>query len=108
VGQVAARPSAALAARFGPEGIRAHRLASGEDEHPGNPRRPPPDLLVATTIDPPARRGGGAASPTKALADQLSARLRRLGLACLSLRIEVETEHGERLTRVWRHQDGFA
>jgi protein ImuB len=108
LGQLAALPGADLAARFGPEGIRAHRLASGEDERPGNPRRPPPDLLVATTIDPPAQRVDVAAFAAKALADQLSARLRRLGLACLSLRIEVETEHDERLTRVWRHQDGFA
>jgi protein ImuB len=108
LGQLAALPGADLAARFGPEGVRAHRLASGEDERPGNPRRPPPDLLVATTIDPPAQRVDVAAFAAKALADQLSARLRRLGLACLSLRIEVETEHGERLARVWRHQDGFA
>jgi protein ImuB len=108
LGQLAALPGADLAARFGPEGVRAHRLASGEDERPGNPRRPPPDLLVTSTIDPPAQRVDVAAFAAKALADQLSARLRRLGLACLSLRIEVETEHGERLTRVWRHQDGFA
>jgi protein ImuB len=108
LGQLAALPGADLAARFGPEGIRAHRLASGEDERPANPRRPPPDLLVATTIDPPAQRVDVAAFVAKALADQLSARLRQLGLACLSLRIEVETEHGERLARVWRHQDGFA
>ena len=108
LGQLAVLPGADLAARFGPEGVRAHRLASGEDERPGNPRRPPPDLLVATTIDPPAQRVDVAAFAAKALADQLSARLRQLGLACLSLRIEVETEHGERLARVWRHQDGFA
>src|SRR4029453_4186406 len=31
LGQLAALPGADLAARFGPEGVRAHRLASGED-----------------------------------------------------------------------------
>src|SRR6266511_2659867 len=108
LGQVAALPRADLATRFGPEGVRAHRLARGEDERPRNPRRPPPDLRVATNIEPPAQRVDAAAFAAKKLADELSARLRRLGLACLALRVEIETEHGERLVRVWRHQDGFA
>src|SRR6266545_4703883 len=108
LGQVAALPRADLATRFGPEGVRAHRLARGEDERPRNPRRPPPDLRVATNLEPPARRVEAAAFAAKSLADELAVRLRRLGLACLALRVEIETEHGERLARVWRHQDGFA
>ena len=108
LGQVAALPRADLASRFGAEGVRAHRLARGEDERPPNPRRPPPDLRVAANLEPPAQRADAAAFVAKKLADELSARLRRLGLACLALRVEIETEHGERLVRVWRHQDGFA
>src|SRR6266545_2407353 len=108
LGQVAALPRADLATRFGPEGVRAHRLARGEDERPRNPRRPPPDLRVAASIEPPAQRVDAAAFAAKKLADELAVRLRRLGLACLALRVEIETEHGERLARVWRHQDGFA
>jgi protein ImuB len=108
LGQLAALPRADLATRFGAEGVRAHRLARGEDERPRNPRRPPPDLRVAAGLDPPAQRAEEGAFAAKRLADELAARLRRHGLACLALRVEVETEHGERLVRVWRHQDGFA
>jgi protein ImuB len=108
LGRLAALSRAHLAARFGPEGARAHRLANGQDERPPRARRPPPDLLVAAELDPPADRVDVAAFAAKALAGELSDRLRQLGLACPRLRIEAETEHGERLVRVWRHQDGFA
>src|SRR5919197_2788870 len=104
LGHVAALPRAALAARFGPEGIRAHRLASGADEYPRASRRPPPDLEVAVELEPPAGRVDVAAFAAKTLADELIERLERLGLACTRLRIEVETEHGETLARIWRHE----
>jgi protein ImuB len=104
LGHLAALPRAALAARFGPEGVRAHRLASGADEHPRASRRPPPDLGVAAELEPPAGRVDVAAFAAKALADELVERLERLGLACTRLRIEIETEHGETLSRIWRHE----
>jgi protein ImuB len=104
LGDLAVLPRAAMAARFGPEGVRAHRLASGLDEYPRASRRPAPDLGVATELDPPATRVDVAAFAAKALADELVDRLERLGLACTRLRIEVETEHGETLARVWRHE----
>jgi hypothetical protein len=103
LGDLAALPRTDLAARFGPEGARAHRLASGLDEWPRAARRPPPDLRVVAELDPPAERVDVAAFAAKALADQLVARLERLGLACTRLRVEAETEHGETLVRVWRH-----
>lgn len=104
LGHLAALPRAALAARFGPEGTRAHRLASGVDEHPRASRRPAPDLRVAAELEPPAGRVDVAAFAAKALADELVERLEGLGLACTRFRIEVETEHGETLSRVWRHE----
>ncbi|HEX8858081.1 MAG TPA: DNA polymerase Y family protein [Actinomycetes bacterium] len=104
LGDLAALPRAAMAARFGPEGVRAHRLASGLDEHPRASRRPAPDLGVATELDSPAMRVDVVAFAAKALADKLVDHLERLGLACTRLRIEVETEHGETLARVWRHE----
>jgi protein ImuB len=104
LGDLAAMPRTAMAARFGPEGVRAHRLASGLDEHPRASRRPPPELGVAAELDPPVMRIDVAAFAAKALADELVDRLDRLGLACTRLRIEVETEHGETLARVWRHE----
>jgi protein ImuB len=103
LGDLAALRRADLATRFGPEGSRVHRLASGLDEWPGAARRPPPDLRVVAELDPPAERVDVAAFAAKALADELVARLGRLGLACTRLRVEAETEHGETLARVWRH-----
>jgi protein ImuB len=103
LGDLAVLPRAGLATRFGPEGSRAHRLASGLEEWPRAARHPPPDLRVVAELDPPAGRVDVAAFAAKALADELVARLERLGLACTRLRIEAETEHGETLTRVWRH-----
>jgi protein ImuB len=103
LGDLAALPAADLATRFGPEGARAARLAAGLDEHPRGARRPPPDLRVAAGLEPPADRVDVAAFTAKALADELVARLDRLGLACTRLRIEAETDQGETLSRVWRY-----
>jgi protein ImuB len=107
LGDLAALPRADLAARFGPEGERAHRLASGLDEQPRGFRRPPPDLRVAAVLDPPATRVDVAAFAAKSLADGLAGRLAALGLACTRLRVEAATEREEALARVWRHEDGF-
>jgi protein ImuB len=103
LGDLAALPRADLAARFGPEGARASRLAAGLDEQPRGARPPPPDLRLAAELDPPADRVDVAAFTAKALADDLVARLDRLGLACTRLRVEAETDQGETLSRVWRH-----
>ena len=103
LGDLAALPAADLAARFGPEGARAARLAAGLDEHPKGARRPPPDLRVSAELDPPADRVDIAAFTAKALADELVARLDRVGLACTRLRIEAETDQAETLSRVWRY-----
>jgi protein ImuB len=102
LGDLAGLPRADLATRFGPEGARASRLANGLDEHQREARRPPPDLRVAAELDPPADRVDVAAFTAKTLADELVARLDRLGLACTRLRIEAETDQGEALSRVWR------
>jgi protein ImuB len=103
LGDLAALPRVDLATRFGPEGARAARLASGLDEQPTGARRPPPDLRVAAELDPPADRVDVAAFTAKALAGELVDRLNRLGLACTRLRIEAETDQGETLSRVWRY-----
>ncbi len=94
LGDLASLPRADLAARFGFEGARAARLAGGLDEHPKGARRPPPDLRVAAELDPPADRVDVAAFTAKTLADELVARLDRLGLACTRLRIEAGDRPG--------------
>ena len=104
LGAVAELPSGDVVGRFGEEGQRVHRLACGLDDRPPATRQLPPDLVVETQIDPPAERVDVAAFSGKALADELHRRLDQRGLACTRVVVTLETEHGERLERVWRHE----
>ncbi len=65
---------------------------------------PPEELLESIEFDPPAVRVDEAAFAAKMLADRMLARLDTLGLCCARVIVEAETEHGERLTRCWRHE----
>ncbi|HMC51850.1 MAG TPA: DNA polymerase Y family protein [Acidimicrobiales bacterium] len=103
LGQLASLPHADVLARFGPDGATAHRLARGLEERPVSGRTPPPDLVVSRELDPPAARVDIVAFAAKALATELNERLQGLGLACTRVRVEAETDHGERLSRLWRH-----
>ena len=103
LGAFAELPPPAVLARFGPDGIGAHRLARGEEEHPPALTVPPPDLVEVCEIDPPAERVDEAAFMAKGLADRLLGRLEERGLACTQVVVEAETEHGEHLSRSWRH-----
>lgn len=103
LGDLAAIPVPQVLARFGAEGVVAHRLARGLDERPLDARHPPAELVFQSEIDPPAERVDTAAFVAKALADRFQAALAADGLACSRVVIEAETEHGERLSRLWRH-----
>jgi protein ImuB len=103
LGNLAALPAGTVLARFGTEGVLAHRLARGLDERPLAVRIPPPDFTVTVELDPPAERVDTAAFAAKAMADELHERLAGQGLACTRIAIEAETEHGENLVRLWRH-----
>ncbi|MEO6701238.1 MAG: DNA polymerase Y family protein, partial [Jatrophihabitantaceae bacterium] len=104
LGAFAALPAPDVLARFGPDAALAHRLARGLDERPLQVRVPPPDFAVQVELDPPATRVDTAAFAAKSLADDLYRRLARLGLACTRIAVEAETEHGECLSRLWRHE----
>src|SRR5262249_54547718 len=108
LGDLAALPPQAVLARFGPEGALCHRLARGEDERPLAARTPPPDLVVTAELDPPADRVDTGAFAARSLATELHQRVAALGLACTRIRIEAETEHGESLSRLWRHDGSLA
>lgn len=107
LGAVAALPPDAVLARFGTEGRRFHELARGIDPGPPVLVTPPPDLVEQTELDPPADRVDQAAFAAKELADRLCARLAERGLGCTRVMIEAETEHGERFTRCWRHDNAL-
>ncbi|WP_419910729.1 DNA polymerase Y family protein [Candidatus Poriferisodalis sp.] len=105
---VAALPVADLVGRFGTQGEWAHRLASGRDPRLSQPGVAQPELSVETEIDPPADRLDSVAFAAKSLADQLDARLARLGQALVCVEISAETEHGETTSRRWRHGFRFS
>ncbi|HEX5587380.1 MAG TPA: DNA polymerase Y family protein [Acidimicrobiia bacterium] len=103
LGAFAELPEAAVLARFGLPGVYAHRLARGEGMQGATPVPVPPELVESLELDPPAVRVDEAAFAAKALADRLLGRLDDLGLSCSRVVVEAETEHGERMTRCWRH-----
>ncbi|HEV3354680.1 MAG TPA: DNA polymerase Y family protein [Acidimicrobiales bacterium] len=102
LGAFAALPPTSVLARFGADGLQAHRLARGEDERPLAARIPPPELDVSAELDPPAERVETAVFAARGLAHQLCDELSVRGLALSCLRVEAETEHGETLVRRWR------
>src|SRR5581483_8273561 len=107
LGQLAALPVRQVVARFGPTGMAAHRAARGLDLRPLDARRPPEDLSVRAELEPPVERVDTAAFTAKALSDRLFDALAERSLRCTLVRIEAETEHGESLSRVWRHDGTF-
>ncbi|HEX5615139.1 MAG TPA: DNA polymerase Y family protein [Acidimicrobiia bacterium] len=107
LGAFAALPADAVLARFGDEGAHLHAIASGRGDGPPVLVVPPPDLVEHAELDPPVASVELAAFTAKAMADRMVERLGAMGLACTEVMVEAETEHGERLARVWRHADGF-
>ncbi len=108
LGDFANLPSADVLARFGPLGATRHALARGLDPAPVDLSVPPPDLVERHEFDPPVTRVDTAACAATALADRLLAALARRGLGCVRVRVEAETEHGEQLVRVWRHEGALS
>ena len=102
LGDFAGLPAASVLGRFGPAGLGAHRRARGEDEHPPALRVPPPELELHHEFDPPVSRVDTATFAGRALAGRLLTELAADGLLCTRVRVEAETEHGERLARTWR------
>ena len=103
LGDFAALPPAQVASRFGPDGARAHRHARGLDERPVVARVRPLDLAAEIELDPPIVEVERAAFVAKTLADELHARLDGHDTGCSRVRVQVRTEQGEQLERVWRH-----
>jgi protein ImuB len=106
LGDFAALPPASVLGRFGPAGLGAHRRARGEDEHPPALRVPAPEIDLHHEFDPPVSRVDTAVFAGRALADRLLDELAADGLVCTRVRVEAETEHGERLVRTWRLSAG--
>ncbi|WP_157181233.1 DNA polymerase Y family protein [Actinopolymorpha alba] len=108
LGAFAALPARHVLARFGNDGLLAHRLASGRDDRALATRRPPPELATDTAFEPPVERVDQVAFAIRGAADELITRLAELDLVCTCLRVEVHTERDEPRSRQWRHPRWFS
>lgn len=106
LGAVAALPREALASRFGEQGVKAHRLACGEDRML-SPRTVPSGLAVEERFDPPLELADQVGFAARALAARLVGSAQREGVAPHRMVVEVESAEGEVCSRVWRSADPF-
>lgn len=102
LGAFAALPVAHVTARFGPDGLAAHRLASGQDEHLFQPRTHQAVLEIGEVLEESTDRIDVAIFIGKGLADRLASRLEEEGLICEKLLIQASFENGDELGRSWR------
>ncbi|HEU5159571.1 MAG TPA: DNA polymerase Y family protein [Streptosporangiaceae bacterium] len=108
LGQFAALPAGDVAGRFGAEGARAHRLASGGPGRPLAPSPPEHDRSVRAEFDPPAAQADEVIFAAKRLADRLHAGLRADGVTCVRLAVEVGFADGRVRERLWRHEGALS
>ncbi|WP_082097467.1 DNA polymerase Y family protein [Demequina silvatica] len=106
LGDLAALPFADILARFGPVGVWAHRLASGEDLAPPVLRRTEEDIAVEHVFEDPAERVEQLVHVAKEAAIALDRALLDAGMRCGRVRITARTEKGQDLERVWRTDVG--
>ncbi len=106
LGELSSLPRAALASRFGQQGIEVHRLAAGEDRDPV-PRLLPDDPAVEQRFEDPLETLDQAGFAARRLTHQLVSGLARLGLAAHLVVVEAEACNGSLRHRVWRSADPF-
>ena len=106
LGELASLPREAIVSRFGPEGLRAHRLARGEDRS-AMTREVPADLAVEECFAPPLENLEQAAFASRSLANRLVSELAVHGVAPHRVEVEAEAADGEVRTRSWRSNDPF-
>ena len=102
LGDVASLPKEDLYARFGTLGSLAHRLSRGMDGRTPIPQPTSSVVSEESEIDPPADHLETVVFSAKALASDIYQRLFSEGLVCIGVLIEVESDHGEVSSRLWR------
>lgn len=93
--------------RFGPDGVLAHRLASGSDPSDVDARVPPADHSSVVEFEPPLDRVDQVAFAFRTAAEEFVARLQASSLVATAIRIEVSTENGDSRSRTWLHPRFF-
>ena len=100
-------PSEELLARFGSPGLLAQQLAQGIDGRASLLRSISDVVSEESEINPPADHVETAVFVAKALADRIHQHLAIEGSVCVRILIEVESEHGDVSSRLWRHEHRF-
>lgn len=111
LGAFAALPEDAVRARFGPDGVRAHRHASGEDAERGEPiraQRAARDFALSLDFEPPIAGTEQLAFACSALIEQFIGALTEERLVCTSLRVTLTDDIGIRHERDWAHPRFFS
>lgn len=107
LGRLADLDAGDVLARFGYEGYRAHRVASGADDRMLAATDPPPEWWAEHPFDEPVHQLDVVVFVAKRLADELTAALAAEGRVCTRLVVVIETEHGERSERAWYRDRGL-
>ena len=107
LGQLAAIEAGDVLARFGTEGLHAHRLAGGSDTRSPAATDPPPEWWVEHPFLEPVEQLEAVVFVAKRLADELTDDLAAEGRVCVRLVVIVETEYGERCERAWYRDQGL-
>jgi protein ImuB len=89
VGALALLPAADVALRLGPDGTRAHRLATGVDDEPFVPRLPADALEEGTELDYPIYEIEPLSFILRGLIDRALARLACRSLACAGITLRL-------------------
>lgn len=107
LGDLATLPELAVGGRFGRLGLRAHRLARGDDDTRLVAVDHVPERMLQVALDPSATQVEPVAfavrGPVETLLDELAARQ----LTCTLVTVEAVSEHDERCVRRWRSHEGF-
>ncbi len=95
LGQLAVLPAGGLARRFGPQVLRWHALARGEDRMPLRPRPRRVAIAASAQAQEPIDRMEAILFACRGLIEQLAADLQRAGRRCARLELTLESERGE-------------
>ncbi|MFO4630889.1 MAG: hypothetical protein ACJ05G_00905 [Actinomycetota bacterium] len=107
LGDIGALQASDVLGRFGTSGELIHRFINGLGNFPITTRSVSSDLEKKIEFEPPLEQVEDVVSAAKSLGHQLSSDFSREGLTCLQVSIEIETEHGEKSFRYWRHEHQF-
>ncbi|RBP64669.1 protein ImuB [Brevibacterium sanguinis] len=105
LGDLAALDAQDVTSRFGELGRRAHGLAAGRGRTPLSDHVRSEQFAVARGLDAPTTRSDTLGFLTRQLAAELLATVRRHGLVCTQITIELRAVGGQSSVRTWRIDD---